>query len=104
MINTGTTDNSGHVSLHQLITNRLREHRLQRGMHDPDRIRSQARLSTLAKNLRTRAGVRDRNRTTPSAGPIWTRTAYEWFVQVAGLSRARATVSSQVIGVCPHSP
>jgi hypothetical protein len=49
MINTRTSDDGRHVSLHQLISNRFSQHRSERRVDDPHRIRRQTSLGTLSQ-------------------------------------------------------
>jgi hypothetical protein len=49
MINTRTADDGRHVSLHQLIQNRFSQHRAERRVDDPHRVRSQTSLGTLSQ-------------------------------------------------------
>ena len=53
MIDTRTTDDGRHVSLHQLIPNRFSQHCSERRVEDPNRVRSQTSIGALSQKRRT---------------------------------------------------
>ena len=104
MINTRATDDSCHVSLHQLIPNRFSQHCSERRVDDSNRVRSETSLGTLSQKTthpRRRQGSQpNRAETRPDMHPHSVRV-----VRPRGRPKPCSRHGLQpVIGVGAHCP